>query len=159
PLNARQLLLVNMLTDLAPSMAIALRRPDDSSVEDSLREGPESSLGRRLYRDIGVRAGTTAVGATAAWTLARFTGRRRRAGTVGLAALVATQLGQTLVTGRRNPSVVLAGVGSAAVLAAVIQTPGLSHFFGCTPLGPLGWGIALGSATAATATGAIAGLN
>ncbi|MGW9310028.1 HAD-IC family P-type ATPase [Saccharomonospora azurea] len=159
PLNARQLLLVNMLTDLAPSMAIALRRPDDSSVEDSLREGPESSLGRRLYRDIGVRAGTTAVGATAAWTLARLTGRRRRAGTVGLAALVATQLGQTLVTGRRNPSVVLAGVGSAAVLAAVIQTPGLSHFFGCTPLGPLGWGIALGSATAATATGAIAGLN
>jgi cation-transporting ATPase I len=158
PLNARQLLLVNMLTDLAPSMAIALRRPDDESVEDVLREGPESSLGRRLYRDIGVRAGTTAVGATTAWTVARFTGRRRRAGTVGLAALVATQLGQTLVTGRRGPDAGEQHRRIAAALAAVIQTPGLSQFFGCTPLGPVGWGIALSSATVATAAGAIAGL-
>ena len=41
-------------------------------------------------------------------------------------------------------------VGSVAALAAVIQTPGLSHFFGCTPLGPVGWGIAAGSAISAT---------
>jgi hypothetical protein len=26
----------------------------------------------------------------------------------------------------------------------------VSHFFGCTPLGPVGWGIALGSAAVAT---------
>ncbi|EID55340.1 cation-translocating P-type ATPase [Saccharomonospora xinjiangensis] len=159
PLGARQLLLVNMLTDLVPSMAIALRRPDGASAETSLVEGPESSLGTPLYREIGVRAATTAAGATTAWALARITGRRQRAGTVALAALVATQLGQTLVTGRRNPSVVASGVGSAAVLAAVIQTPGLSQFFGCTPLGPLGWGIALSSATAATAAGAFAGMR
>ncbi|WP_158887044.1 cation-translocating P-type ATPase [Amycolatopsis anabasis] len=153
PLTARQLLLVNLLTDLAPSLAIALRRPDSAAAEDLLGEGPESSLGRPLHRDIGLRAGITTVGATTAWTIARLTGRRRRAGTVALAALVGTQLGQTLLTGGRSPSILATGLGSAALLAAVIQTPGVSQFFGCTPLGPAGWTIALGSASAATLLG------
>ncbi|EHR52486.1 P-type ATPase, translocating [Saccharomonospora marina XMU15] len=158
PLGARQLLLVNLLTDLAPAMAIALRGPDGTTVEELLQEGPERSLGRPLYNEIGLRAGTTMLGATAAWTLARLTGRRRRAGTVALAALVGTQLGQTLLMGGSSRAVLGSGVGSAAVLASVIQAPGLSHFFGCTPLGPVGWGIALGSAAAAnTLAVAVAG--
>lgn len=157
PLNARQLLLVNLLTDLAPALAIALREPDEASVASLLDEGPESSLGQRLYREIGVRAGATTLGATAAWTMARFTGRRRRASTVALAALVVSQLGQTLVTGWRSPSVLASGLGSAAVLAAIVQTPGVSQFFGCTPLGPAGWGMAVGSAGAAGAFGAVLG--
>ncbi|WP_024874785.1 cation-translocating P-type ATPase [Saccharomonospora piscinae] len=157
PLGARQLLLVNLLTDLAPAMAIALRRPDGATVEDLLREGPESSLGTALHTEIGVRAATTAGAATAAWTLARLTGRRRRAGTIALATLVGTQLGQTLLAGGRSPAVLASGLGSAAVLASVVQVPGVSHFFGCTPLGPVGWGIALGSATTATALGALVG--
>lgn len=157
PLNARQILLVNLLTDLAPAMAIVSRRPDPEAMDELLREGPESSLGKPLYSEIGVRAGTTTVGATAAWLIARFTGRRRRASTVALAALVGTQLGQTLTQGWRNPAVLASGLGSAAVLAALVQTPGASQFFGCTPLGPVGWGIALGSATTATALGALFG--
>ncbi|PXY21004.1 cation-translocating P-type ATPase [Prauserella muralis] len=157
PLGARQLLLVNLLTDLAPSLAIALRRPAETTVDDLLREGPESSLGTRLYKEIGVRAGATTAGATAAWSLARVTGRRRRADTVALAALVGSQLGQTLLSGGRSPAVLASGLGSAAVLAAVIQTPGVSRFFGCTPLGPVGWTIALGSAGAASVLGTAAG--
>ncbi|WP_309116904.1 cation-translocating P-type ATPase [Saccharothrix sp.] len=153
PLTARQLLLVNLLTDLAPAMAIALSRPDGESVPDLLREGPSTSLGSALTRDITARAVTTTLGATAAWTLARFTGRSRRASTVALAALVGTQLGQTLITGGLDRSVLAASFGSAAALGAVIQTPGVSQFFGCTPLGPIGWGIALSSATAANVLG------
>ena len=42
-----------------------------------------------------------------------------------------------------------ASVGSAAVLAAVIQTPGVSQFFGCRPLGPVGWSVGLSAAAAA----------
>ena len=34
-----------------------------------------------------------------------------------------------------------------------MQTPGLSRLFGCRPLGPVGWGIALASSAAATAAG------
>ncbi|PSL57776.1 calcium-translocating P-type ATPase [Saccharothrix carnea] len=155
PLTARQLLLVNLLTDLAPALAIALSRPARESVPDLLREGPTSSLGSALTKDITARAITTALGATAAWTAARLTGRARRASTVALAALVGTQLGQTLVTGGLDRSVLAASLGSAAALGAVIQTPGVSQFFGCTPLGPVGWGIALSSATAANVLGLV----
>ena len=149
PLAARQLLLVNLLTDLAPALAIALSHPDRQTVGDLLREGPGTSLGSALTRDITKRAVTTTLGASAAWTAARFTGRGQRASTVALAALVGTQLAQTLSAGGRDQTVLAAGLGSAALLALVIQTPGLSQFFGCTPLGPVGWSIALGSAGAA----------
>jgi len=41
-------------------------------------------------------------------------------------------------------------ITSAALLAGIVQTPGLSHLFGCRPLGPLGWATAIGASTAAT---------
>ncbi|MEN3613369.1 cation-translocating P-type ATPase [Plantactinospora sp. ZYX-F-223] len=151
-LNGRQMLLVNLLTDLAPAMAIAVRAPRKESMDGLLTEGPETSLGATLTREIALRAGTTTLGATTGWTLARYTGTRRRAGTVALASLVGTQLGQTLLDGGASPSVLASTVVSLAVLAGVIQTPGLSQFFGCTPLGPVGWGIAAGSALSATLT-------
>ncbi|AVT39961.1 cation-translocating P-type ATPase [Plantactinospora sp. BB1] len=151
-LNGRQMLLVNLLTDLAPAMAIAVRAPRAESMDGLLTEGPETSLGASLTREIALRAGTTTLGATTGWTLARYTGTRRRAGTVALASLVGTQLGQTLLDGGASPGVLASTAVSVAVLAGVIQTPGLSHFFGCTPLGPVGWGIAAGSALSATLT-------
>ncbi len=151
PLQARQLLLVNLLTDLAPALALAAQAPDPEAVSDLLSEGPDRSLGRALDREILVRATATAAGASSAWLAARVTGRRARADTVGLVALVVTQLGQTAVTGRARPSVLFTSIGSAALLAAVVQTPGVSQMFGCTPLGPVGWGLALGTSAAATA--------
>ncbi|HEX5542591.1 MAG TPA: HAD-IC family P-type ATPase [Micromonospora sp.] len=149
-LNGRQILLVNLLTDLAPAMTMAVRPPRPEETDDLLGEGPDVSLGSALTRETTVRATTTTLGASAAWTLARVTGRRRRAGTVALAALVGTQLGQTALAGGATRGTVAASIASAAVLGAIIQTPGLSHFFGCTPLGPVGWGIATSSAVGAT---------
>lgn len=151
PLSARQLLLVNLLTDVAPAMAIALQPPSIDSLHGLSREGPERSLGQPLNRDIVARALVTTLGASSAWLGARFIGGRARAGTVGLVALVGTQLGQTLVSGRFNRAVVATSLVSTAALAAIIQTPGLSHAFGCRPLGPIGWATALGASAAATA--------
>ncbi|MEE6258501.1 cation-translocating P-type ATPase [Plantactinospora sonchi] len=156
-LNGRQMLLVNLLTDLAPAMAIAVRPPEQHRMDGLLTEGPETSLGATLSREIALRAGTTALGATTGWSLARYTGSRRRAGTIALAALVGTQLGQTLVDGGMSPAVLASTAGSLAALATVVQTPGLSQFFGCTPLGPVGWGIAAGSAVSATLANAAVG--
>lgn len=150
PLNARQLLLVNLLTDVAPAMAIALRPPSAKMLSSLAHEGPDASLGQPLNREIAVRAAITALGASGAWTVGRFTGSRARANTIGLIALVGTQLGQTLTSGRLSRPVVLTSVGSAALLAAIIQTPGLSQAFGCRPLGPVGWATALGSSALAT---------
>ncbi len=151
PLTARQLLLVNLFTDLAPAIAVALRRPEAQAAERLLREGPEASLGAALTDEITVRATTTAAGAGAAWIAGRCTGRPARARTIALAALVGTQLGQTLLVGARSPAVLGSVAGSAAALAAVIQTPGVSHFFGCTPLGPVAWTTALTCSAGATA--------
>ncbi|HEX2774815.1 MAG TPA: HAD-IC family P-type ATPase, partial [Micromonosporaceae bacterium] len=149
-LNGRQLLLVNLLTDLAPAMAIATRPPAQHDHDGLLSEGPDTSLGGSLTRELSLRAASTTLGASAAWTVARYTGKQRRASTVALAALVGTQLGQTMVAGGTNPSTLVASLASAATLAGIIQTPGVSRFFGCTPLGPIGWGIATSSAVGAT---------
>ncbi|MEO7036319.1 MAG: HAD-IC family P-type ATPase [Polyangiaceae bacterium] len=150
PLNARQLLLVNLLTDVAPAMAIALRPPSAAAMASLAKEGPEISLGKALNRDIASRAIVTTLGASTAWVIGRFTGTRANANTIGLLALVGSQLGQTLVSGRFSRSVVVTSVTSAALLAGIVQTPGLSHLFGCRPLGPIGWATAVGASTAAT---------
>ena len=144
PLNTRQLLLVNMLTDALPAAALAVSEPNGRS-----RSAGQGLHQETLWRTIGVRGATTAAGATLAWILASFTGRPQRASTVGLVALVATQLGQTLLDSRSR-LVVVTAVGSLAALAAIVSTPGLSQLLGNTPLGPVGWVQALGSAIAAT---------
>ncbi len=151
PLNARQLLLVNLVTDTLPSLAIAVAPPRHEEVEKLLREGPDASLGTQLDRDLVTRAVVTGGLAAVAYTLSRLTGAGpRRAGTVGLLTLTGSQLGQTLAAGGRDLGVVAASVGSIAALLAIVELPGLSHFFGCTPLGPIGIAEAFGMSAAAT---------
>jgi calcium-translocating P-type ATPase len=150
PLNARQLLLVNLLTDVAPALAIAVRPPAERTIASLLEEGPDRSLGEALDDAIAVRAMATAAGTGVAWSLARLTGTPQRASTVALIALVGTQLGQTLAAGGRSPAVTASGVGSMALMGALIQTPGVSQLLGCRPVGPVGWAIGLGAAGAGT---------
>jgi cation-transporting ATPase I len=151
PLNPRQLLLVNLLTDVAPAMAIALRPTSDANLENLANEGPEASLGEPLNRDIASRAVVTAAGAGLAWTAGRLLTNEERARTIALLALVGTQLGQTIVSGGTSRAVLGTSAASALALGALVQTPGVSGFFGCRPLGPVGWGIAAGSSAVATA--------
>ncbi|MCE3551353.1 cation-translocating P-type ATPase [Pseudonocardia sp. RS11V-5] len=149
-LNARQLLLINMLTDVLPAMAVAVRPPPDVSAEKLLAEGPDRSLGGSLIRDIAVRASITALAAGAAWLAARPVSTPGQAGTTGLVALVGAQLGQTLAVRGRTPLVALAVAASVALLALAVQTPGISHVVGSRPLLPHQWGIAVVASLAAT---------
>jgi cation-transporting ATPase I len=164
PLGTRQLLLVNLLTDMFPALAVAVSSPR-ATVEDSgdgplaghplapvLLAGPQRGFTDAVRRMVLVRGAATTVGATGAWATGRLIGPRRRASTMGLAALITTQLGQTAWSGRRSPLVLATAAGSLGVLFAVVQTPGLSRFFGCTPLDPLAWLTVLGWAAAGTAT-------
>jgi magnesium-transporting ATPase (P-type) len=150
PLNTRQLLLVNMMTDALPAAALAVS-PLSAAAQTTGR-GPDQ---RALWRAVAVRGTTTAAAATAAWVMAGVTGRPRRASTVALVALVSTQLGQTLLDSRA-PLVVLTAGGSLVTLGTLISIPGVSQLLGCTPLGPIGWAQALGSAGAATVAVAVA---
>jgi cation-transporting P-type ATPase I len=150
PLNARQLLLVNLLTDAAPALAIATRPPPGATPEELLREGPDVSLGAALDRAIAWRAGTTAAAAGVAWLAGSLTGPPARARTIALVTLTGTQLGQTIATGGPDPLVLVAGLGSTAILAGIVQTPVLSQLFGCTPLDPAAWAIASTAALGGT---------
>jgi cation-transporting P-type ATPase I len=150
PLNTRQLLLVNIFTDALPAAALAVSKPSGPAQTEG--RGPDE---RALWQAVAIRGTTTAAAATAAWAMAGVTGRPQRASTVALVALVSAQLGQTLLDSR-TPLVVLTAGGSLAVMGTLISTPGVSQLLGCTPLGPLGWAQALGSAGAATAAVAVA---
>ncbi|TQM43830.1 HAD-IC family P-type ATPase [Pseudonocardia cypriaca] len=163
PLTTRQLLLVNMLTDMFPALAVAVAAPrraaaggeDDGPLaahplRDVLLAGPHRGFTHSVRQMVLVRGAATAAGAGGAWAVGRVTGTTARASTMGLAALIASQLGQTAWAGRRSPLVVMTAAGSLAALAAVVQTPGVSRFFGCRPLDPLSWLVVLGWAGTAT---------
>ena len=141
-LNARQMLLVNMLTDALPAAALAVSRQAPGTEPLELDEGA-------MWRAIGVRGAATTVGAGGAWLMASVTGTPQRASTVALIGLVSTQLAQTLVDSR-SPLVVVTALGSFAMLTGIISTPGLSQVFGCTPVGPLGWSQAFSATAGAT---------
>lgn len=140
-LNARQMLLVNMLTDALPAAALAVSSQDGTPTVDRDEQA--------MWRAIAVRGTATTAGATLAWLMGRLTGTQRRAATIALIGLVCTQLAQT-VADSRSPLVVATTAGSFLALAGVISTPGLSQLFGCMPIDPLGWGQAFAATGAAS---------
>jgi cation-transporting ATPase I len=162
PLTPRQLLLVNMLTDMLPSLAVAITPAE--------RQGPGQTptlagtpargfAGKDMARALAVRGTATALAALSAWLTGRLTrlipGGTRRASTMGLAALVGAQLGQTLLTRWHSPLVLGTCALSWLALFAVVETPVVSQFFGCTPLGPGAWAVVAASAATATAGAAL----
>ena len=150
PLNTRQLLLVNIFTDALPAAALAVSQTTGAGNREG--RGPDQ---RALWRAVAIRGTTTAAAATVAWTMTGLTGMPRRASTAALVALVSAQLGQTLLDSHA-PLVVFTALGSLGAMATLISIPGVSQMLGCTPLDPLAWAQAVGSATAATIAVAVA---
>ncbi|MCG8315789.1 MAG: cation-translocating P-type ATPase [Pseudomonadales bacterium] len=138
PLNARQLLLVNLLTDTLPALSVALRRNNPEELLALAKQKPEEMLGKDLLRDIQWRAGVTTAATSVSWALSRLTGGPMGASTVSMLTLVGSQLVQTLQMAKGSKAVIGTSLGSLAVLVGIVQTPGVSQFFGCRPLGPLG---------------------
>ncbi|WP_043262894.1 cation-translocating P-type ATPase [Streptomyces sp. CT34] len=143
PLSARQLLLVNLFTDMFPAMAVAVT---PQNVKPSQEPDPAgtpvgiAALGAPLTHQIRQRGLVTGLGAATAWLTGRLTpGSARRTSTMALCGVVGAQLTQTVMDRQHSPLVMATAFGSALVLAGVVQTPVVSHFFGCTPLGPVAW--------------------
>ncbi|MGW5427254.1 HAD-IC family P-type ATPase [Streptomyces sp. NPDC004059] len=169
PLSTRQMLMVNLFTDLFPSMAVAVTEKEDApgpgrgrAPEDAepgtvrARSGsPEDAsavLGGPLLQQIRHRALTTCLGAVTAWLIGRFTpGTARRSSTMALCGVVGTQLAQTWLDRRESHLVQITCLGSAAALVAAVQIPVVSHAVGCTPLGPVAWTGVLAAITLALA--------
>jgi cation-transporting P-type ATPase I len=165
PLNTRQLLLVNTITDALPAAALAVSKPR-GTVDPNLRGADQAAL----WNAVAIRGVATAAAATAGWVMAGgivgglpgvsgllgATGVPQRASTAALVALIGAELGQTLLESQA-PMVVLTALGSLGFVGALISIPGVSQLIGCTPLDPLSWIQALGSA--AVTTVAVAALS
>jgi calcium-translocating P-type ATPase len=149
-LGARQVLAVNLVTDVLPAVAVAVQPPSERELENVAREGAES-FDRRLVRDIVRRGAATALPALAAVLAAPLVGAAPQ--TVGFASIVITQLAQTLRTsrgaGRPSAPVTTAVAGSGLVLALSLGVAPLRRFLALPAPTPAAVGLALATGPAA----------
>ncbi|HET9014478.1 MAG TPA: HAD-IC family P-type ATPase [Thermomicrobiaceae bacterium] len=148
PMTTRQILAVNLITDVLPGLAVALQRPEHHNLAELSREGT-AALDTTLRQDVLRRAVSSAGPSLAAYFAALALGLPE-ASTVAGASIVVTQLAQTLDVGRVEGSLSLPVVGavgaSAAVLAAAIAVPPLRTLLTLTVPSPVGWGLIGGAA-------------
>jgi magnesium-transporting ATPase (P-type) len=162
PLTARQVLAVNLVSDVLPAMSLVIQSPRQLDLSELAREG-ESALGRPLRAEIFTRAAATAGPALGAYAVGRLLMTPARAQSVGFASIVVTQLTQTLDASRANGGVsratTVAVLGTVAALAAALHVRPLGAFLGLTSPGALGWMlIAAAGATAPLAAHAVEGV-
>lgn len=141
PLIVRQVLAVNVITDVLPSLAVALQGPAHRNLASLAREGA-SALQDPLRRDVLRRAISTAAPSLAAYLLALPGGLPQARG-VAFASIIASQLAQTLEIGRTEDGwsrpVLAAVAGSTAILIATLALPPFQSFLSLTMLSPYGW--------------------
>jgi magnesium-transporting ATPase (P-type) len=154
PLNTRQILAVNLITDALPALSVVLQPPEHRNLAALAREGT-AALDAPLRRDVFRRGTATALPALAAYLLARRSGTAEQAGAVAFGTIVATQLSQTLDAGwsedNLNLPVLGAVGGSAAFLAGTLTLGPMRHLLGLAVPTPVGWALMGGGALAAVA--------
>jgi calcium-translocating P-type ATPase len=152
PLTAPQILMVNLITDTLPSLAILLQRPEHRDLAALAREGL-SALDAGLRRAALHRGLATGVPSLAAYLLAHAQGGPQQGRAVGFASVIATQLAQTLDAGRAqgflSGSVVGAVGSSLGLLALTYALPPVRSLFNLTLPTVAGWGTVGASSAAA----------
>lgn len=141
PLTTRQVLTVNLVTDVLPALSVAVQDPEHRDLAALSREGT-AALDAPLRRSIFHRGLATSVPSFAAYLLSVRTTEPVRARAVAFTSIVGTQLAQTLDLGRaegRLSREVLGAVGgSAAFMAAALAFPPLQQFLGLALPTPYG---------------------
>src|SRR5918995_1787977 len=130
PLSPRQILAVNLVSDVLPAVSVAVQPPEHRKLSGLAREGT-AALDRPLRVEILRRGAATAVPALGAYVIAdRW---RAQPQTVAFASIVTTQLAQTLdlgrLDGRISGSVAGAVAGTTALLALAVMLPASRGFF------------------------------
>ncbi len=142
PLTSRQILAVNLITDVLPALAVALQEPEHHHLAALAREGA-ATFDQRLRSDIVRRAVATVAPALSSYLITLRSSGLPAARTVAFTSIVATQLAQTLDAGRAegglSRSVLAAVTGSAGLLVTALTIPPFRDFLGLTLLTPLGW--------------------
>jgi magnesium-transporting ATPase (P-type) len=152
PLNTRQILAVNAITDILPALAIALQQPEHRNLAELSREGT-SALGVPLRNEILRRSIATTLPSLASYLITLRAGGQLEARTIAFTSIITTQLAQTLDAGRSEghltKSVFGAVAGSLGVLAITFLIPPLRAFFNLAIPSPMGWALIAGGALVA----------
>ncbi len=161
PLNAMQLLWINLISDILPGIALSMDPPEPDILERPPRKAYAPLFDQkdftRMFREASVMAGASLLGAF--YGLLR--GGPTHAGTVAFHLLSSSQLTHALVCrhetkprhGRSfatNPFLNGAILGSLLAQVSAGLFPGLKGFLRLTTMGLLDW-IVVGLGTAATA--------
>jgi cation-transporting P-type ATPase I len=156
PLTTRQVLTVNLVTDVFPAVSVAIQPPEHRDLAQLSREGG-SALDAPLRADVIRRGIATAVPSFGAYALATGLVGPAAGGTVAYISIVSSQLAQTVdlgqAEGRLNSSVLVAVGGSVAVLASTIALPPLRTFLGLASPSIAGVGIATAASGLAVVLG------
>jgi magnesium-transporting ATPase (P-type) len=150
PLVPAQILIVNLITDTLPSLAVLLQRPQHRDLAALAREGL-SALDHGLRRDVARRALATAIPSLASFMWSHATAGPVQGSAVAFTGVVATQLAQTLEAGRvegtLSESVVAAVSTSVALLVSSVTIPPVRTFLNLQAPTLTSWGV-VGAAAA-----------
>jgi calcium-translocating P-type ATPase len=148
PLTARQILAVNLESDVLPALALVVQEPRTRDLERLAREG-EAALEGPLRREILRRGLSVAAATLAAYALASR--RRGSAQSVAYGSIIGCQLAHALQAsieeGAATRNAFRASGLSVGVLAATLVLRPLRALLGLRPLGPSGWAL-VGAASA-----------
>ncbi|MDA8387486.1 MAG: cation-transporting P-type ATPase [Nitrospiraceae bacterium] len=155
PLNATQLLWINLISDIFPGLALALEPPEPDVLTRPPRSRDEQILKGSDFKRLAFESAALSAGSLAAYGygVARY-GIGPRAGTLAFTSLTAGQLLHAIScrsekTGifsgvRRPPNRYLRGAlaGSFVLQFAAMLLPGMRGLLGLAPLGALDIGVA-----------------
>jgi len=159
PLNPRQLLWINLISDIFPGLALAMEQPEPDVLNRPPRDPEEPIIKTTDFKRIGFESSTLAAASLAAYGygIARY-GMGAQAGTVGFMSLSFAQLLHALSCRSEqhslfgperlpaNPYLNVALGTSLGLQALTLLVPTLRTFLGLTPIGLLDAAVIGGSA-------------
>ena len=159
PLSAIQLLWINLLSDIAPGLALALEPPDPDVLRQPPRDPRDPILKTADFRRIAREAAVLSAGSLGAYGygLTRY-GAGPHAGTLAFMSLTTSQLLHALTTRSDTRSIFaepalpsnaylnVALLGSFGLQVLSLIVPGLRRLLGIAPLSILD-GVVIGSST------------
>jgi Ca2+-transporting ATPase len=156
PMSAIQFLWINLLSDVAPALALAVEPPEPDVMSRAPRDPATALLSRSTLLGIGADAGVLAATTLGvhALALARY-GAGARATTMAFSTLTSAQLLHALTyrshgvgaepsTGRSLLPAVVGG--TLALQLAAMALPPLRGILGLTPLAAADWAVVAGAA-------------
>jgi Ca2+-transporting ATPase len=155
PLNAMQLLWINLISDIFPGLALALEQPEPDVLNRPPRNPDEAIIEKTDLKRITFESAVISAGALGAYGygIARY-GFGPQAGTMAFTSLTCAQLLHALSCRSEKITIFdreelppnrylnLALGGSFALQALVMITPGLRSLLGITKLGIIDYAIA-----------------